>query len=117
MNPKSMRLCYVSAEAEKFATVLDNLGFSRRALDGCGVDGFAGAIFEVGNGWIEVWPASEAMPAGIMAQLVVADADDVATRAKSSGLTPQGPVDAHGERIYFLTAPGGLQLSEVAPSA
>ncbi len=46
-----------------------------------------------------------------MLQLVVDDADAYAEKAKAGGLSPQGPMDAHGERIYFLTLPGGLQMS------
>ena len=31
--------------------------------------------------------------------------------ARGNGLAPEGPMDAHGERIYFLRLPGGLQMS------
>ena len=40
------------------------------------------------------------MPAGIMLQVEVDDADAVAEQARSQGLNPQGPMLAHGERIY-----------------
>jgi len=76
-------------------------------------DGFAGAIFPAGDGesWVEMWPETEGVPNGYMLQIVVADADAVAEEAKNNGLNPVGPVDAHGERIYYLTAPGALPVS------
>ena len=51
------------------------------------------------------------MPAGIMLQIEVDDADAFAAHAKANGLEAQGPMDAHGERIYFFKAPTGLQVS------
>ncbi len=51
------------------------------------------------------------MPAGTMLQVVVDDADAFAENAKQNGLDSQGPMDAHGERIYFIGTPTGLQLS------
>jgi len=42
---------------------------------------------------------------------VVDDAAAFAAHAKKNGLDPQGPVDAHGERIYFLQAPSGLPIT------
>lgn len=46
-----------------------------------------------------------------MLQIVVDDADPWAERAREGGLEPQDPTDAHGERIYFLQAPGDLPVS------
>jgi len=51
------------------------------------------------------------MPAGIMLQIVVDDADAWAENARKNGLEPSGPIDDHGERIYYLKAPGGLPIS------
>ena len=51
------------------------------------------------------------MPACTMLQLVVDDADAWAARARENGLDPHGPMDAHGERIYFLQAPTGLPVT------
>ena len=51
------------------------------------------------------------MPAGIMLQIVVDDADVWAGNARKNGLEPTGPIDSHGERIYYLTAPGGLPIA------
>lgn len=113
MKPIAMRYCCVSDQAEALAGVFDRLGMARRTMEDVGLppgDGFQGAIFEVGNGWIELWPTGEGMPAGTMLQLVVGQADSVAAAARATGLAPTGPMDAHGERIYFLDAPG-LQLS------
>ena len=51
------------------------------------------------------------MPAGIMLQVEVEDADALAAVARAQGLEPKGPVEAHGERIYYLLAPGGLAMT------
>ena len=70
-----------------------------------------GAVFEAGDSWIEVWPDSPGMPEGVMLQIVVDDADAVAATAKRNGIDVQGPMQAHGEKIYFAVAPGGLSIS------
>ncbi len=59
------------------------------------------------------------MPVGLMLQLVVDDADAVAQNAAKAGIEVQGPMEAHGEKIYFAVAPGGLSVSfqEVLDSA
>jgi hypothetical protein len=31
--------------------------------------------------------------------------------ARKNGLEPTGPTDDHGERVYYLIAPGGLPIS------
>ena len=74
---------------------------------------FQGGVFPTpdASSWLEIWQSSEAMPAGVMLQLIVADADALAVHARAQGLSPSGPVDAHGERIYYLKAPSGLSLS------
>jgi hypothetical protein len=72
---------------------------------------FSGAVFPAGTGWIEIWPEGPELPAGILLQIVVDDAAAFAAHAKKNGLDPQGPVDAHGERIYFLQAPSGLPIT------
>jgi len=51
------------------------------------------------------------MPKGIMLQIVVDNADAWAKRAIENGLVPQRPIDEHGERIYYLEAPGGVLVS------
>ena len=35
----------------------------------------------------------------------------VAETAKSNGIDIQGPIEAHGEKLYFAVAPGGLSVS------
>ena len=55
------------------------------------------------------------MPAGTMLQIVVDDADSLAQQARANGLAPEGPMDAHGERIYFLKAPTGLPVTFQSP--
>ena len=116
MQVLGIRFCTVTEEAESLAAVLDSLGLFRREMsDDGGVEpepsGFAGAIFPAGTGWIEVWPEGPDLPAGILLQIVVDDATAFAAHAKKNGLDPQGPVDAHGERIYFLQAPSGLPIT------
>ena len=113
MKVIGIRFCSVSAEAESLAGCLDALGLPRKSLGECEGDSesFSGAIFPAGQSWIELWNTSPEMPAGIMLQIEVDDADAFASHAKANGLEPQGPMDAHGELIYFLTVPSGLQLS------
>lgn len=73
--------------------------------------GFTGAVFPAGESWIELWPITAEMQPHTMLQLVVDDADALATAARIRGVVIDGSIDAHGERIYFLKAPGGLQMS------
>jgi cytochrome c biogenesis protein ResB len=51
------------------------------------------------------------MPAGLMLQIVVDGADVVAETARKNGIEVNGPMEAHGEKIYFAVAPGGLSVS------
>lgn len=115
MKTLAIRHCVVHPEAADLACFLDKLGLARRAMDDCDnptSDGaFAGAIFPTGDSWIETWPASPEMPACTMLQIVVDNADAFAAKARSEGLEVLGPTDAHGERIYFAQAPGGVQLT------
>jgi len=111
MQVIGIRFCQVSEHAEAIATFLGTgLGLPQTDL-GAGGGSFPGAVFPAGESWIEVWPQSEGMPAGTMLQIVVDDADAWAEQARANGLEPSGPMDEHGERIYFLTAPGGLPIS------
>jgi hypothetical protein len=113
MEVLGIRFCSVSPEAESLAGFFDNLGLGRRPMpEHESADGsFSGAIFPAGASWVEIWPEGPEMPAGLMLQVEVDDADAFAEHAKGNGLEPHGPMDAHGERIYFLQAPSGLQLS------
>lgn len=74
---------------------------------------FFGGVFpsESEGSWVEVWQASEQMPKGVMLQLIVDNADEYAAHAKSKGLEINGPMDAHGERIYYAKAPNGMNVS------
>ncbi len=111
MNVLGIRFCSVNAHAEQLARLLgDGLGLPRKDLDD-DADGFSGAIFPAGESWIEIWPESEDMPSGVMLQIVVDDADAWAAQARSNGLEPHGPTDAHGERMYFIQGPGGLPIT------
>jgi hypothetical protein len=112
MRVLSIRYCSVTPQAEELAEFFRALGMQDRmnAADS-GAAAFSGAIFPAGDSWVEVWPQRPQMPPGVMLQIIVDDADAFAEYAASNGLTPQGPMDAHGERIYFLKGPGELQLS------
>lgn len=75
-------------------------------------EGFQGAVFPAGKAsWTEIWAASEHMPETTMLHVIVDDADRYAERAKDNGITVSGPMDMHGERIYFSEAPGGLSMA------
>lgn len=104
MQVLGIRFCTVTPEWEALAACLSKLGLPKKDMD-------CGAIFPAGSSWVEMWPAGDGMPAGIMLQVVVDDADAFAAHARSNGLEPQGPTDTHGERIYFLAAPSGLQMT------
>ena len=107
------RFCDVLKDAEELAGFLgDGLGLPKTKI---GEDDapFYGAVFPAGVGdrWIEVWPEGPGMPAGIMLQIIVDDADAWAENARKNALEPTGPMDDHDERIYYLKAPGGLPIS------
>ena len=108
-----IRFCSVTPDGEQLAMFLsDGLGLPQAEMGSHAPSTeFAGAVFPAGESWIEVWEDSPEMPPGIMLQIVVDDADAWAARARKNGLEPQGPTDAHGERIYYLQAPGGLAVS------
>ncbi len=113
MKVLGIRFCSVSDEAEDIAKFLGGgLGLPETIMKDDG-SSFSGAVFPAGAGesWVEVWPEGPGMPAGIMLQIVVDDADAWADNALRNGLEPNGPMDAHGERIYYLKAPGGLAIS------
>lgn len=107
-----IRFCSVTDEAEPLAKFLGQggLGLPERFMTPAS-EKFQGAVFPAGDSWIELWQPGPGMPAGIMLQIVVDDADAWAAQAKANGLEPQGPMDAHGERIYFLEGPSGLKMS------
>ena len=114
MKVLGIRWCQVSEDAEALAGFLGSsgLGIAPRDL-GMPDDGtFHGAVLPAGEGsWMEFWPSSEGMGEMTMLQIVVDDADAFAANARANGLDPKGPTDAHGERIYMLTAPNGQQIS------
>ena len=85
------------------------LGLPERPLDAG--EGFHGAVIPAGTSWIEIWQRGADMPAGLMLQIVVDDADAVAATARKNGIDVNGPMEAHGEKIYFAVAPGGLSVS------
>lgn len=116
MNVLGIRFCSVSSQAKDLAQFLAALGLPQQKLDGeAPQDGrFPGAIFPAGlegDSWVEVWQDGPAMPAGVMLQVVVDDADAFAAHARANGLEPAGPMDAHGERVYFLQGPSGLHVT------
>ena len=116
MEILGIRFCAVSEEGERLAEYLhQGMGLPLMEVEGLpppGEEGFGGAVFPASDGsWIEVWPEGPGMPPGIMLQIVVDDADDWAAQARANGLEPQGPMDAHGERIYYFKAPADLPVT------
>jgi hypothetical protein len=112
MKVLGIRFCTVSKQAGELADFFaKGLGLPEKELDAALIGDFCGSIFPAGESWIEVWQEAEEMPSGTMLQIVVEDADQMAQTARENGLEPQGPMDAHGERIYFVQAPTGLQIS------
>ena len=111
MKVLGIRFCQVSADSEAFADFLGSgLGWQEKDI-GLEGDSFGGAVFPAGDSWVELWPSDNPDNNMTMLQLVVDDADAFAAHAREKGLSPQGPTDAHGERIYMITAPGGLQMT------
>ena len=115
MKVLAIRFCTVSPEAAALSGFFGALGVPQMDLSGilpAPADGsFGGAIFTASDSWIEVWPEGPGMPLGTMLQIVVDDAEAFAAHARRNDPAPEGPMDAHGERIFFLKAPGGLQVS------
>jgi len=112
MKVLGIRYCTVSKQAEAIAEFLgaDGLGLTERDMGAS--DTFQGAVFPASDSsWVEVWPEMEGFSAMTMLQVVVDDADAFAAHARNNGLDPKGPMDAHGERIYMLEGPDGLQMS------
>ena len=107
-----LRFCAVSDEetARARARVLTDLGLVNTLEDGAS---FPGAVFPTADraSWAEFWAEGAGMPAGVMLQLVVDDADAMAEKARDAGLEVMGPMDLHGERIYGAQLPGGLGLA------
>lgn len=114
MKPLSIRFCAVSPEADQLVEFLGlGLGFPCTAKPlGNDPDGPQGGVFPTqGESSIEIWKDGTGMPAGIMLQVVVEDADAVAEHARANGLQPKGPMLTRGEKIYYLLAPGGLAMT------
>lgn len=108
MQVLGIRYCEVTSEMSALAGFFAALGMPKNDY---AQDGFEGAIFPAGASWIELWKPGPQMTPSVMLQVIVDDADAFAAQARSNGLDPQGPTDAHGERIYMLTAPNGMQVS------
>ena len=112
MKLLGIRYCTVSKQAEAIAGFLGAAGLGLPERDMGASDTFQGAVFPVDDSsWVEVWPEMEGFNAMTMLQVVVDDADAFAAQARKNGLAPKGPMDAHGERIYMLEGPDGLQMS------
>ena len=112
MKLLGIRYCTVSKQAEAIASFLGAAGLGLPERDMGATDSFQGAVFPASDSsWVEVWPEMDGFNAMTMLQVVVDDADAFAENARMNGLEPKGPMDAHGERIYYLQAPGGLAMS------
>jgi len=114
MKVLGIRFCTVSNGAQDLAEFFEKgLGMKPQEMSGAeGHEGFPGAVFPASDGsWIEMWAEGPGMPAGVMLQIIVDDADAWAEQARKNGLNPQGPMDEHGERIYFYKAPADFPIS------
>lgn len=114
MRPLSIRVCAISPQADELVEFLGlGLGFPCESKDlSQDPDASKGGVFATESGsCIEVWPEGEGMPAGIMLQVEVEDADEAAAYARRQGLTPKGPMETADERMYYLLAPGGLAMT------
>ena len=108
MQVLGIRFCAVAEEAQEMAEFFtQGLGLPDRDLGGG--DEFHGAVIPAGTSWIEIWNKSADMPAGLMLQIVVDDADAVAETARGNGIDVQGPMQAHGEKIYFAVVNQGFR--------
>ncbi len=116
------RLSFVGSDQETLALakIFASLGINPREVYSKDMQGvselkdedFSGAVFAADEvNWIELWSELPNLPKGFMLQLIVDDADAFAENAKKNGLEPQGPVEAHGEKIYYLMTPIGLPIS------
>lgn len=116
------RLSFVGSAPESLALAktLASLGISPRDIYAKDMQGtktladedFSGAVFAADEiNWIEIWAELPNLPKGFMLQLIVDDADEFAEHARKNGLAPQGPVEAHGEKIYYIMTPIGLPIS------
>lgn len=112
MKVLGIRFCSVSDQARLLSDFLEKgLGVVKKDM-GSGGDELCGSVFPAGeSSRIEVWQEAEGMPAGIMLQIIVDNADEMAATARENGIKVQGPSDMFGERIYFATAPTGLPVS------
>ncbi len=114
MKPLSIRLCAITPEADALVEFLGlGLGFPCVSKDLSDDEGAPkGGVFHAENGSrVEVWPEGSGMPAGVMLQVEVEDADAVAGYARRQGLELKGPFETAEERMYYLLAPGGLAMT------
>ncbi len=114
MQPLSIRFCAITPEADALVEFLGlGLGFPCVAKPlSEDPDSPKGGLFHASDeSWIEVWKDGPQMPAGIMLQVVVEDADAAAAHARANGLDPKGPMLTRTEKIYYLMAPGGLAMT------
>jgi len=87
MKVLGIRFCAVAEEAVPMAQFFTKgLGLSERDLGG-EQDVFQGCVIPAGDSsWVEIGQKGESMPAGLMLQLVVDDADAVAENARDNGI-------------------------------
>ncbi len=114
MKPLSLRVCAISPEADALVEVLGlGVGFPcvAKELSDDPDAPKAGVFHAEGGSRLEVWPEGRGMPAGMMLQVEVEDADATAAYARRQGLEPKGPMETADERLYYLLAPGGLALT------
>lgn len=114
MQPLSIRFCAITPDADDLVEFLGiGLGLACVAKPlSPDPDAPTGGIFHAADeSRIEVWKDGPQMPAGIMLQIVVEDADAMAEHARANGLDPKGPMLTGEEKIYYVMAPGGLAMT------
>ena len=83
MKLLGIRFCAVADEAVSMSEFFTKgLGLEERDLGG-DPETFSGCVVPAGDSsWVEIWKKGADMPAGLMLQLVVDDADAVAATAR-----------------------------------
>lgn len=105
-----MRFCSTEADCDPMIEFFEKLGLPALEMP-ADAAAYPGKIFTAGESWLEFWKEGPGMEKGIMLQIIVDDADAYAKQAKENGLEPQGPMEMHGERVYFFKSPSGMPVS------
>ena len=110
MKVLSMRFCSTEADCDPTIAFFEKLGLPTLEMP-AEAAAFPGKIFTAGESWLEFWKEGPGMEKGIMLQIIVDDAEAFVKQAKDNGLDAQGPMEMHGERVYFFKTPSGMPVS------